>query len=169
MMSQASGNLDFDSSSAAGCEMRSVVLLLVANGCAHGPPPTAPRVALQTASRATARVGAARLELWITNEGPEPARVALDPDALQVVVTDPAGHSVPCDPAAASPADAPLLAPGERASVRLDLIRRCRLHEPGAYRVEIGHPASRSKSRVELLLTRWVNPGPRSPGQRPAN
>jgi hypothetical protein len=125
-------------------------------------------VALETASFARARAGAARLELWITNEGPDTARVALDPDALQVDVTDPAGHAVPCDRSAATrPADAPLLAPGERASVQLDLTRRCGLHAPGAYHVQVGHPASGSKCRVELRLTRWANPGPRSPAQRP--
>ncbi|OFX24033.1 MAG: hypothetical protein A2V77_08680 [Anaeromyxobacter sp. RBG_16_69_14] len=167
MMSQAAGNLDFDSAS-AGCEMRSVVLLLVATACAHARSPTIPRVALETASLATARVGAARLELWITNEGPDPARVVLDPDALQVEVMDPAGHAVPCDRSAATRStDGSLLAPGERASVQLDLTRRCGLHAPGAYRVQVGHPASGSKCRVELRLTRWANPGPRSPAQRP--
>ncbi len=144
-----------------------MMLAATAGGCAHAQRSTAPRLVLETAPRAAARVGAARLELWIANRGAEPAPVVLDADALQVDVVDASGHAVPCRlPAAAGSAVARVLAPGERAGLQLDLSRRCTLDEPGAYRVEVGLPANGPKSTVELRLTRWVNPGPLSPGER---
>ena len=146
--------------------MRGMALALIAAGCAHARTPDASRLGLRTAPRATARVGAARLDLWIANEGPSPRPVVVDPEALLVAVTSTSGHAVPCRPP--STAELPtirLLAAGERASVQLDLSRRCEIAEPGEYRVEIEHPAGDAKATVDLRVTRWTNPGPLSPGQ----
>src|SRR6266545_3933239 len=76
--------------------MRGVALALIAAGCAHARAPDAARVVLETAPRATARVGAARLALWIANDGPSPRRVVVDPEALLVAVTSPSGQAVSC-------------------------------------------------------------------------
>lgn len=139
--------------------MRGALLALVAAACAH---PREPGLVLEAPSRATARIGAARLELWIANAGASPRRVALDPDALEVSATSPAGEPARCRPASAGDAAYRLVAPGERVHLQLDLSSRCDLAAPGPYRVEVRLPGGPAGT-VELTLTRWVNPGPIGP------
>jgi hypothetical protein len=59
--------------------MRGTLLAVVAAACAHA---REPGLVLEAPPRATARVGAARLDVWIANAGPSSRRVAVDPDAL---------------------------------------------------------------------------------------
>jgi hypothetical protein len=136
--------------------VRGMVLALALAGCAHAR--EGPRLVLAAPARASARVGAARLELWIANEGAAERRVAADADALEVAVTSTSGEAVRCRAASGGGTER-LLAPGDRVHVQLDLSRRCDLGEPGEYRVEVRHPAGMNRT-VALLLTRWVNPGP---------
>jgi hypothetical protein len=142
--------------------VRGIALALVAAGCAHARPPDGARVALETAPRATARLGAARIVLRIVNEGPTPRRIAVDPDALLVAVASPSGQAARCQRPSSAATDCQVAA-GESVQIQLDLSRRCELEEPGVYRVEIRHPAGGAKAVVALLLTQWVNPGPLSP------
>ena len=140
--------------------MRRTLVALALASCAHGRDPS--RLVLAVPARASARVGAARLQLRIGNEGPSPQRVATGADSLEVTVTSPAGEAVRCAGASDGDGSTRLLAPGESAHVQLDLSRRCELLEPGEYRVELVHPAG-MRGTVELRLTRWVNPGPAGP------
>lgn len=140
--------------------MRRTFLALALAGCLHGRATS--QVVLEAPSRATARLGAAHLGLWIANEGASPQRVVTDPDALEVAVHSPSGETARCRPPASADVPGRLLAPGERVHLELDLSRRCELLAPGTYRVELGHPAG-MRGTVELRLTRWVNPGPIRP------
>lgn len=139
--------------------MRGIALAFLAAGCAHA---GESRLVLQGPPRATARIDAARLDLWIANEGPSARRVALDPDAMEVSVTSLGDGDARCRPPSAGSAAEGLVAPGERVHVQLDLSSRCELLAPGRYRVEVRHPAGPAIG-IELRLTRWVNPGPLGP------
>lgn len=140
--------------------MRRTLVALALAGCFHARAPS--RVVLAAPARASARIGAVRLQLRIANEGASPQRVATDPDSLDVAVTSPAGEAVRCAPASGPDGSARLLAPGESVHLQLDLSRRCELLDPGEYRVELRHPAG-MRGTVELRITRWVNPGPTGP------
>jgi len=145
--------------------MRHLALLLAAaTGCAHAEP-SAATVSLEATPRGSARSAAATVQIWIRNDGPGAARVALDPGAFRVDVSDAGGRALACD-AARESGEARLLAAGERAGVEIDLTRRCGLAAPGEYRVEVRSADSGAPVTVMLRVTRWVNPGP-LPARRP--
>jgi hypothetical protein len=129
-----------------------------------------PAVVLEAPPRASARLGAVRLRVAVRNASGETLEAAADPARLRVAVRDAAGRRLRCDGAPAG-GRAAAIAPGERAHLVVDLGVRCGLTATGAYTVDVAYegPAGKTaEARVALRVTRWVNPGPLSPGQRPA-
>jgi hypothetical protein len=120
-------------------------------------------LAIEAPARASARLGAARVAVWVVNSSDRPARAVVDPERLAVTARDASGAALACAPAARR-RGARALAPGERAGVLVDVGARCGIRSPGEYAVEISLPGSGAPpARVALRVTRWVNPGPRSP------
>jgi hypothetical protein len=131
------------------------------------PPPHA--LVLEAPPHASARLGAVRLRVAVRNVSEETVEAAADPARLRVAVRDAAGRRLRC---AGAPAGgrAAAIAPGRRAQLVVDLGVRCGLAATGAYTVDVAYdgPAGRTvEARVALRVTRWVNPGPLSPGQGP--
>src|SRR5918912_3696392 len=94
------------------------LLLLLAAARADAPP--AARIVLEVPPRASARVGAVRLDVALRNASSEPARAEADPARLRVAVRDGAGAALPCSAPVAQGAGR-ALAPGARVAVALDL------------------------------------------------
>ena len=148
----------------------STLLALVAAAATRAAVAGPPRVLLDVPARASARVGAVRLDVALRNASREPLRADGDPERLRVSVRDSSGAALPCSPPGAGPGAPTALAPGARLALALDLGARCRIEAPGAYAVEVRYegPGGPAAGSSVLRVTRWSNPGIRPPlrGQR---
>ncbi len=149
--------------------MRMIVVALALAAALASGPAQAMALALEAPASASARLGAVRVALWLRNASDRPLRASLDPGQLHVALRDASGAVLPCDPPAPPRGKLTEIAPGQRASLLLDIGTRCRLEAPGAYAVEVAYagPGGRAgPTSTALRVTRWVNPGPR-PTARP--
>jgi hypothetical protein len=141
-----------------------VLLLAAAIGCAHARA-APPALTVHAPARASARLGAVRLDLALRNTSSRTVQADADPARLRVAVREGSGGEVACDPPVTRGGPLSEIAPGASVAVVLDLGARCRI-VPGEYAVDVaydgpGGPAA--PASLVLRVTRWVNPGILSP------